>query len=95
MGKLFKYLLSKGVYNVLLDDQGNVLIDEIDYVTGEHHQLFVAPERIDAINSYRNKEARIKKFFPWYSFEGDYHLVKKSKWLRNLNHRLSLHKNAI
>lgn len=45
---------------VLLDDQGNVLIDEIDYVTG----LFVAPERIDAINSYRNKEARIKKFFP-------------------------------
>lgn len=62
MGKLFKYLLSKGVYNVLLDDQGNVLIDEIDYVTGEHHQLFVAPERIDAINSYRNKEARIKKF---------------------------------
>lgn len=45
---------------VLLDDQGNVLIDEVDYVTGEHHQLFVAPERIDAINSYRNKEARIK-----------------------------------
>ena len=80
---------------VLLDDQRNVLIDEIDYVTGEHHQLFVAPERIDAINSYRNKKARIKKFFPWYSFEGDYHLVKKSKWLRNLNHRLSLHKNAI
>lgn len=76
---------------VLLDDQGNVLIDEIDYVTG----LFVAPERIDAINSYRNKKARIKKFFPWYSFEGDYHLVKKSKWLRNLKHRLSLHKNAI
>ena len=80
---------------VLLDDQRNVLIDEIDYVTGEHHQLFVAPERIDAINSYRNKKARIKKFFPWYSFEGDYHLVKNSKWLRNLNHRLSLHKNAI
>ena len=80
---------------VLLDDQENVLIDEIDYVTGEHHHLFVEPERIDAINSYRNKEARISKFFPWYSFEGDYHLVKKSKWLRNLQHRLSLHKNAI
>ena len=80
---------------VLLDDQENVLIDEIDYVTGEHHHLFVEPERIDAINSYRNKEARISKFFPWYSFEGDYHLVKKSKWLRNLQYRLSLHKNAI
>ena len=62
---------------VLLDDQENVLIDEIDYVTGEHHHLFVEPERIDAINSYRNKEARISKFFPWYSFEGDYHLVKR------------------
>lgn len=24
---------------VLLDDQENVLIDEIDYVTGEHHHL--------------------------------------------------------
>lgn len=79
---------------VLLDDQGNVLIDEVDYVTGEHHQLFIEPERIDAINSYRNKEARIKKFFPWYSFEGDYHLVKKSKWIYNL-HRLSSHKNKL
>ena len=48
---------------VLLDDQGNVLIDEVDYVTGEHHQLFVAPERIDAINSYRNKEAH-QEIFP-------------------------------
>ena len=47
---------------VLLDDQGNVLIDEVDYVTGEHHQLFVAPERIDAINSYRNKERASRNF---------------------------------
>ena len=80
---------------ILLDNQGNVLIDEIDYLTGKHHQHFVNPERIVAINSYRNKKARLKTFFPWYSFEGDYRLVRKGKWLWNLQHRLSLHKNTI
>ena len=52
---------------VLLDDQENVLIDEIDYVTGEHHHLFVAPERIDAINSYHNKEAKRVSGFEIYN----------------------------
>ena len=52
-------------------------------------------DSVRLINLFNVAQARIKKFFPWYSFEGDYHLVKKSKWLRNLQHRLSLHKNTI
>ena len=80
---------------VLLDDQGNVLIEETNLATGDSLERFVKPEKIKAINTYRNKDARVKTFFPWYSFKNSYHLVKKSKWLRNLQHRLSLHKNAI
>ena len=75
---------------ILLDDQENVLIDEVDYVTGEHHQHFASLEEIDAINSYRNKDARIKKFFPWHSFKEDYHLVKESKWIHNIQQSLSM-----
>lgn len=73
---------------VLLNRQGDVLIDEINYLTNEHHQHFVNPEKIDAINSYRNKEAKIKTFFPWHSFKGDYQLVKKSKWLWDLRQNI-------
>ena len=46
---------------ILLDNQGKVLIDEIDYLTGDHHQHFVDPKRIVTINSYRNKKAWLYK----------------------------------
>lgn len=80
---------------ILLDNQGKVLIDEIDYLTGDHHQHFVDPKRIVAINSYRNKKARLKTFFPWYSFKNDYRLVRKGKWLWNLRKDYGLQKNTI
>lgn len=75
---------------VLLDDRGNVLIEETDFATGHRIERFIEPEKIKAINTYRNKDARIKTFFPWYSFKNDYHLVKKSKWLRSMEQNIAL-----
>ena len=49
---------------VLLDDRGNVLIEETDFATGHRIERFIEPEKIKAINTYRNKDARIKTFFP-------------------------------
>nr|WP_321315202.1 hypothetical protein [uncultured Ligilactobacillus sp.] len=40
---------------VLLDDEGNVLIEEMDLVSGGSIDRFVKPEKIRVINSYRNK----------------------------------------
>ncbi|WP_290033167.1 hypothetical protein [Ligilactobacillus cholophilus] len=75
---------------VLLDDEGNVLIEEMDLVSGGSIDRFVKPEKIRVINSYRNKDARVKTFFPWYSFKNKYHLVKKSKWLRSIKGNIAL-----
>lgn len=75
---------------VLLDDQGNVLIEETNLATGDSLERFVKPEKIKAINTYRNKDARVKTFFPWYSFKNSYHLVKKSKWLHSVKGNIAL-----
>lgn len=69
---------------VLLDEQDRVLIQEVDIVTNKVHYEFVKPAVIDSINTYRTKCAKLKLFFPWYSFEGDYHLMRKRNWIRKL-----------
>lgn len=48
---------------ILMNQNYEVLITETSLITGEKSCYFAKPEAIKAINSYRNKDAKVKTFY--------------------------------
>lgn len=69
---------------VMVNDQGNVLVEEYDIPSNTSRFFFADLDTIAAINTYSSKDVTIKKFFPWSSPElDDCRLIKKKIWLKS------------
>lgn len=69
---------------VMVNEQGNVLVEEYDIPSNTSHFFFADLGTIIAINTYSTKDITIKKFFPWSSPKSNNcRLIKKKIWFKN------------